>query len=120
MDSVEEGRAVLSVEVRKELKQLQGVMHGGAIASLIDTAVAFAIVGALAGRPLHDGRDEGQLSFGDPAKAGSRRGATDPRRSPHHRRDVTFRRQRPPRRQGVADLHSLNERQNKENDAEKG
>jgi uncharacterized protein (TIGR00369 family) len=46
IDSVEEGRAVLSVEVRQELKQLQGVMHGGAIASLIDTAVAFAIVGA--------------------------------------------------------------------------
>jgi uncharacterized protein (TIGR00369 family) len=46
IDSVEEGRAVLSVEVRTELKQLQGVMHGGAIASLIDTAVAFAIVGA--------------------------------------------------------------------------
>ena len=46
IDSVEEGRAVLSVEVRKELKQLAGVMHGGAIASLIDTAVAFAIVGA--------------------------------------------------------------------------
>jgi len=41
-------------------------MHGGAIASLIDTAVAFAIVGASEpGRPLHDGRDEGQLSFGD-------------------------------------------------------
>jgi uncharacterized protein (TIGR00369 family) len=46
IDSVEPGRARLSVEVRKELKQLQGVMHGGAIASLIDTAVAFAIVGA--------------------------------------------------------------------------
>ena len=46
LDSVEHGRAVLSVEVRKELTQLQGVMHGGAIASLIDTAVAFAIVGA--------------------------------------------------------------------------
>jgi uncharacterized protein (TIGR00369 family) len=46
IDLVEEGHAVLSVEVRKELKQLQGVMHGGAIASLIDTAVAFAIIGA--------------------------------------------------------------------------
>jgi acyl-CoA thioesterase len=46
IDSIEHGRAVLSVEVRKELKQLQGVMHGGAIASLIDTAVAFAIIGA--------------------------------------------------------------------------
>jgi uncharacterized protein (TIGR00369 family) len=46
IDSVEHGRAVLSVEVRKELTQLQGVMHGGATAALIDTAVAFAIVGA--------------------------------------------------------------------------
>ena len=45
LDSIEPGRAVLSVEVRKDLTQLQGVMHGGAIASLIDTAVAFAIVG---------------------------------------------------------------------------
>src|SRR5215471_6278682 len=46
IDSVENGRAVLSLEVREELKQLQGIMHGGAIATLIDTAVAFAIVGA--------------------------------------------------------------------------
>lgn len=46
LDSIEPGRARLSVEVRKELLQLQGVMHGGAIASLIDTAVAFAIIGA--------------------------------------------------------------------------
>lgn len=45
IDSIEEGRAVLSVEVRQELKQLQGIMHGGAIATLIDTAVAFAILG---------------------------------------------------------------------------
>ena len=43
IDSLEPGRAVLGVTVRKELLQLQGVMHGGAIASLIDTAVAFAI-----------------------------------------------------------------------------
>ncbi|HWO01309.1 MAG TPA: PaaI family thioesterase [Blastocatellia bacterium] len=46
LDAVDRDHAVLSVEVRKELTQLQGVMHGGAIASLIDTAVAFAIVGA--------------------------------------------------------------------------
>lgn len=46
IDSVEAGRAVLSVNVRKELTQLQGVLHGGATAALIDTAVAFAIVGA--------------------------------------------------------------------------
>ncbi|HEX8184086.1 MAG TPA: PaaI family thioesterase [Blastocatellia bacterium] len=44
IDSIEPGRARLSVEVRQELLQLQGVMHGGAIASLVDTAVAFAII----------------------------------------------------------------------------
>jgi uncharacterized protein (TIGR00369 family) len=44
IDSIEPGRALLSVEIRQELLQLQGVMHGGAIASLVDTAVAFAIV----------------------------------------------------------------------------
>ena len=43
LDRVEHGRAVLSVEVGERLLQLQGVMHGGAIASLIDTAVALAI-----------------------------------------------------------------------------
>lgn len=46
LDSVEPGRAKLSVEVDKKLLQLQGVMHGGAIATLIDTAVAFAILGS--------------------------------------------------------------------------
>jgi uncharacterized protein (TIGR00369 family) len=44
LDSIEPGRARLSLEVKKELLQLQGVMHGGAMATLIDTAVAFAIV----------------------------------------------------------------------------
>jgi acyl-CoA thioesterase len=46
LDYVESGRACLSVEVRDELLQLQNIMHGGAVATLIDTAVAFAIVGA--------------------------------------------------------------------------
>jgi uncharacterized protein (TIGR00369 family) len=46
LDSIEEGRARLSLEVRRQHLQLAGVMHGGAIATLIDTAVAFAIVGA--------------------------------------------------------------------------
>jgi uncharacterized protein (TIGR00369 family) len=43
LDRVEFGRAVLSVEVSERLLQLQGIMHGGAIASLVDTAVALAI-----------------------------------------------------------------------------
>jgi uncharacterized protein (TIGR00369 family) len=45
LDLLEQGRAVLSVEVGEHLLQLQGIMHGGAIASLIDTAVALAIAG---------------------------------------------------------------------------
>ncbi|HKG21522.1 MAG TPA: PaaI family thioesterase [Blastocatellia bacterium] len=44
IDLMEPGRAVLGVEIRQELLQLQGVLHGGAMASLIDTAVAMAIV----------------------------------------------------------------------------
>lgn len=42
----EVGRGVASVrlEVREDLKQYQGVVHGGAVASLIDTAAAFAIL----------------------------------------------------------------------------
>lgn len=38
------GEAILHLEVRDELKQNQGVVHGGAVASLIDTASAFAVV----------------------------------------------------------------------------
>ena len=46
LDSIEHGRARLSLEVRQQHLQLAGIMHGGAIATLIDTAVACAIVGA--------------------------------------------------------------------------
>lgn len=46
IDSIENGRARLSIEVTERHLQQQGIMHGGAIATLIDTAVAFAIVGA--------------------------------------------------------------------------
>ena len=46
IDLVENGRARLSLEVGEKHRQLAGVMHGGAIATLIDSAVAMAIVGA--------------------------------------------------------------------------
>jgi acyl-CoA thioesterase len=46
LDLIEHGRARLSLEVKQRHLQLAGVMHGGAIATLVDTAVAFAIVGA--------------------------------------------------------------------------
>ena len=38
------GGAVLTLAIRPELSQNHGVVHGGAIASLIDTATAFAIL----------------------------------------------------------------------------
>lgn len=37
------GAATLTLEMRHELKQPSHLMHGGAIASLIDTATAFAV-----------------------------------------------------------------------------
>lgn len=41
------GSATLRLEVRNDLKQNYGVLHGGAMASLIDTATAFAIASQL-------------------------------------------------------------------------
>ena len=48
LDSVVPGHAVLSLPVRDDHKQNHGVVHGGAIASLIDSAMAFAIIPLLA------------------------------------------------------------------------
>jgi uncharacterized protein (TIGR00369 family) len=44
LDSVEPGDATLSLKIRDDFKQNAGVVHGGVIASLIDSATAFAIV----------------------------------------------------------------------------
>ena len=41
---LERGAATLHLPVRDELRQNRGVVHGGATASLIDTASAFAIL----------------------------------------------------------------------------
>jgi uncharacterized protein (TIGR00369 family) len=70
LDDIGRGTATLGLTVRKELTQNHGVVHGGEIASLIDTATAFAIISLLAPkervttvdltmsylRPLTDGR----------------------------------------------------------------
>ena len=37
------GEAVLSIEMRDDLSQPSGVLHGGVTATLIDTAMAFAV-----------------------------------------------------------------------------
>ena len=44
LGEVRHGEARIHLDVRDELKQNQGVVHGGAIASLIDTASAFAVL----------------------------------------------------------------------------
>ena len=44
LGEMRDGEVQIHLEVRDELKQNQGVVHGGAIASLIDTASAFAVL----------------------------------------------------------------------------
>lgn len=44
LDSIEPGRATLSLLIREEFRQNAGIVHGGVIASLIDSATAFAIL----------------------------------------------------------------------------
>ena len=47
IDEVETGRAVLSMPFKVKHAQGMGLMHGGAVTSLADTAVAIAIKGLL-------------------------------------------------------------------------
>ncbi len=47
LEAVEFGKATLAFDVRDELKQNHGVVHGGAIAALMDSATAFAIISIL-------------------------------------------------------------------------
>lgn len=44
LKSIEPGKATISLEIRDEFKQNAGVVHGGVVASLIDSATAFAIL----------------------------------------------------------------------------
>lgn len=47
LEDIDSGVAMLALEVRDELKQNNGLVHGGAIATLIDTAAAFAVLSLL-------------------------------------------------------------------------
>ena len=47
VDSVEPGHAVLSMRLRDDLMRNSGIAHGGAIATLIDSAMAIAIMALL-------------------------------------------------------------------------
>jgi len=42
LDAVEAGRAVLRLDVRRHHRQLHGVVHGGILAAMADTAAAIA------------------------------------------------------------------------------
>ena len=48
VDSSEPGHAVLSMRLRDDLMRNNGIAHGGAIATLIDSAMAIAIMASLA------------------------------------------------------------------------
>ena len=48
LEEIDAGVATLGFDIKPELKQNHGVVHGGAIASLIDSATAFAIISILA------------------------------------------------------------------------
>lgn len=41
------GASVLSLDIRPELTRMEGIVHGGAIASLVDSASAFAVLSLL-------------------------------------------------------------------------
>jgi len=44
LGEIQPGEVSIHLNVRDELKQNQGAVHGGAVASLIDTAAAFAVL----------------------------------------------------------------------------
>ena len=48
LESAGPGVASMTLEVRDELRQNNGVVHGGAIATLIDSVTAFAVIPLLA------------------------------------------------------------------------
>ncbi len=48
IESVAAGHCVLALPMRDDLKQRTGLMHGGVVATLVDSAVAFALYGLVA------------------------------------------------------------------------
>jgi len=44
---ITEEKTVMSLEMQEKLRQPYGLLHGGATASLIDTAMAFAVIAAI-------------------------------------------------------------------------
>ena len=72
LEDVGMGTATLGLPVRSELTQNHGVVHGGAVASLIDSAMAFAIIPLLAPKESVTTADL-TISYLRPVRAGRMR-----------------------------------------------
>lgn len=70
IDEATEGRAVLSMPFAVKLAQGKGLMHGGAVTALADTAVAMAIKSILP-EESHFATIELGLTFHAPVRGGS-------------------------------------------------
>ena len=47
LEEIDEEKVVMSLAMQEKLRQPYGLLHGGATASLIDTATAFAVITAI-------------------------------------------------------------------------
>ena len=72
VDSLEPGHAVLSMKMRDDLMRNGGIAHGGAVATLIDSAMAFAII-ELLGENEHTVTVDLTIHYLRPLSAGTAR-----------------------------------------------
>ncbi len=72
LESQEPGVAVLSMKMREDLKRNGGIAHGGAVAALIDSAMAFAIM-PLLGENEHSMTVDLTIHYLRPVSEGSAR-----------------------------------------------
>ena len=74
VESLEPGHAVLSMKMRDDLMRNGGIAHGGAVATLIDSAMAFAIIQSL-GKNEHTVTVDLTIHYLRPLTEGSARAA---------------------------------------------
>src|SRR5512136_469195 len=70
IEEAKEGRAVLTMPFRVKLAQGKGLMHGGAVTALADTAVAMAIKSVMP-EGTHFATVALELKFHAPVKSGT-------------------------------------------------
>ena len=69
LDGIEPGRAVFSMEVKPRHKQMQGVVHGGILATLADTTAAIAAYTTVP-KGTHIATVELKINFLEPVPGG--------------------------------------------------